>query len=226
MAKSKNPLSPRLPYRAPGASPHLALPTAQEILPPAPLGRAFHVPSNAGLLTRAKVYESELPAVVQAKIREVREHFLLDVLPHVLAVQNGIADGVDVVKHALKETPDAGAYSALLTELVKSALAAKAVTFASKITELDPLSMQLYLQAYLAKLEGHHGNSTEKIMSEVQRILDMQRSKETDGSESLLRPFPTESGNSRRYRDRVRGDATGQGKDVGRNGTRRRRGEP
>lgn len=159
------------------------------------------VAANAEILTRASNYRKELPDAMRNKVIHVREYFLMDVLPLLAAIETGMADATEVVRHALDDEPSSDSFETLLTGAVIEALVIKLLTFVIKYVGLNQDQAALFVMTYMSKtLKGaDNGRIAETVLRKMSEVLDLQGSKQNN-NQVQLRPVQEAKGNTRRKR--------------------------
>lgn len=161
------------------------------------MGSSAPVPSNKELIHRARRYEEQLPSLMAPKIEEIREFFLMQVLPLLASIKDGMGDGVDVVRLALDETPETTAFTRVLTELVKSAITAKTVQFVAKYAELDVAASHTYMAAHISTfLPNQTDDTVQTLLREVLKISNVSRPSERE-AKVRMRQVPEVKGDKR-----------------------------
>ena len=143
--------------------------------------------SNAHIIERISKYKVELPKLLEPKIVEVREFFLTEIVPLVIALQAGYEDGHEVLKSSIGEEPDTRVYAKALSEFLLEACVAKMFSFIGRYSDLTTDELQCYLLLYVGKvLPGgdSNGEFTKALLLKVSTLLDMQgQEKKREGSQ-------------------------------------------
>jgi len=136
--------------------------------------------SNAHILKRIQTYRDELPTLMEDKVVLVREFFLTEIVPLVIAAQTGFEDGHEILKEATGDEPESRVYAKALNEFLFEACLAKLFVFVGKYADLSSEELQYYFMLYVSKvLPGGSGDELSKaIMLKMQTLLDVQRQKE------------------------------------------------
>lgn len=144
-------------------------------------------PINQPLISRANQYKTDLPPLVRENIKRVQEFFLVEVLPFMMAVSNGLDDATDIAKLALEEEPQALAFKKFVVQVTNEAIKAKTVNFIQSLAELNPQEERMFKLAYLS-ISGvlQNGDTTQALLREVLAVSDMQRSTKNN-TEVLVR---------------------------------------
>lgn len=158
---------------------------------------APHRPVNKDIIDRAAEYEKEIAPLLRPNIVKIREYFLKEVLPMLMAAHNGIADGVDVVKIALNETPSAGPFAKFFSDLIHEALKAKTFHFIKGLTALEPEAEQMFTEIYMglaapqsSKRDGSDIQALVRQMLEVHHVPRPSKAK----AKTLVRQLQEDEG--------------------------------
>lgn len=141
--------------------------------------------SNFHLVERATAYSSELADLIRERQHAVREFFLQEVFPTLMASQSGILDGIDVVTQAVKMRPDADNYNKLFQSVTREAVKAKTLVFLRKQFNLDGEEEHLFTELVRALLLPHGDSNdvrAETLLHKVLSILDVPRSEAANRS--------------------------------------------
>lgn len=113
-------------------------------------GMASGSPSNQLLLTRTTTYAASAADSLRPGIDGSREFLLNDLVPPLLAMQNGLQDGFDVLRLMMGEEPtSAGAIYNPMQQLLALALKTKMTTFIAKHANLSPAETKVFLELAL-----------------------------------------------------------------------------
>lgn len=163
------------------------------------------VPLDKPLQDRSKKYEAEVAGTLAPRITQVREFFLMEVLPLMMASHNGLSDAVDVVKLAIKEEPQAAKFIQFFNLVLQEAVKAKTVNFIQNLAGLTPEEKELFLAAFEKATPKEKPNDLPAYLStvlrEVQQVHGMSRSLANEAKASL-RKLRSDEGDSLAPRSR------------------------
>lgn len=141
-----------------------------------------NTPSNVKLLERTKQYSKEVALVLDPGIARSREFFLNDLVPPMLAMQNGLQDGFDVLKLMLGESPNFNEIYRPMQALLNTALKLKMASFIAKHANLSREEVKAFIQLAFYS-ETHSGLSqTGESDSKYKVVNDLIRSLAGSGS--------------------------------------------
>lgn len=121
-------------------------------------------PTNAVLVSMAKDYKDKLPALLGPGIDNTRTFFLADIAPAVMAMTNGLQDGLDVLRQAMEEEPQASKYFNAMNNMLDVALRTKMANFVANHCNLSLEERTIFLkEVFTAPQE----TSTAKIIKEL-----------------------------------------------------------
>lgn len=109
------------------------------------------VPMNQALVDLGKFYQSDSPRVLAPKINAARDFLINVIAPKVLALENGLQDGVEVLRLALEEEPQAGKYFNTLRTMMEQALRVKMANFMSQHCELNAEEKLIFMDLALTR---------------------------------------------------------------------------
>ena len=151
-------------------------------------GLAASTPSNQLLLTRTTSYAAGAANALRPGIDGSREFLLNDLVPPLLAMQNGLQDGFDVLRLMMGEEPtSAGSIYNPMQQLLALALKTKMTTFIAKHANLSPAETKVFLE--LALLGDAHGSGeTDRKYLAVNELI---KSLANSGQSNTLTNQPT-----------------------------------
>lgn len=107
------------------------------------------VPMNQALVDLGKLYQADSPRVLSPKINAARDFLINVIAPKVLALENGLQDGVEVLRLALEEEPQAGKYFNTLRVMMEQALRVKMANFMAQHCDLDAEEKKIFMNLTL-----------------------------------------------------------------------------
>lgn len=131
-------------------------------------------PLNQEIIELSNVYKEELPNLLKEKIDEARNFFLHSLVPLIVSLDNGIQDGIEILKNAVEEEPDASEVTAMLSQSVKDAMFVKINSYVGKHLMLSEAEQAAY--AYL--------NYTNRSSSDLKELVSILRK----NSSTVTRP--------------------------------------
>jgi hypothetical protein len=148
------------------------------------LARPETEPVNLPLLELVKTYKANLPLVLKPKVEKAREFFLNEIVPTVLAVSNGMQDGVDVARGALEDEPDASAYVNAMNQMVSTALRVKMANFTRQVCNLNQQESEVFLDLIFRPPKDDVGKASEII----RRLADTPEELHSTNKMTFVRP--------------------------------------
>jgi hypothetical protein len=106
---------------------------------------------NQGLVDLGKAYQAQTPAVLAPGINAARDFLINVIAPKLLALDNGLQDGVEVLRLAMEEEPQAGKYFHTLHSMLDQALKIKMASFIAQQCELTAEERTLFLELTLRR---------------------------------------------------------------------------
>jgi hypothetical protein len=110
-------------------------------------------PSNAALLLRTKEYSKQVADILKPGIDSAREFVLQELFPPMLALQNGLQDGFDVLKLMLGESPSFNEIYVPLQALQQLALRTKMASFVAANSGLSESEVGTFTRLALSDLQ-------------------------------------------------------------------------
>lgn len=123
------------------------------------------VPVNRQALKQAELYRKQLPLMMEARIDAMRDFFLNEVAPVLLATTNGLADAKEVLTNALGEEPSVQSYFSRIERAMDLALEVRIWHFISDTLQLDPAMKREFLLMSISKEVP--GESLKTLLHEV-----------------------------------------------------------
>lgn len=165
-------------------------------------------PVNLEMLDLGKKLRKKLPSLLEDKITDMRDFFLTELSPLMLAASNGLEDAQEALQNALGEETDSSIYVRRIERMLDVAVDIRILAFLSEYIGMTDAEKQLF--TYLVFNKESSSDSKERL-SKMLAIPDLPRSKESPSSQ--LRAVRADKGNSVDAR-------------AGRDGNRTRGGEP
>lgn len=109
------------------------------------------VPVNQALVDLSKQYQKDTPNVLAPRINAARDFLINVIAPSLLALDNGLQDGVEVLRLAMEEEPQAGKYFNMLHTMMEQALRVKMANFISEQCGLNEQERFMFLELSLRK---------------------------------------------------------------------------
>ena len=139
-------------------------------------------PFNKVNLELGEDYRGRLPKLLQSNIVEVRDFFLREIAPLILACSNGLQDATDILEVALGEKPDTAMLQSKINNTLRLAIDLKIASFISKFAGLSAeLDSQLKLVLMSHSLKSNDLIKT--LLSEMQPLSDVSRQKESSDTQ-------------------------------------------
>ena len=124
---------------------------SSRIMPPAPRQPAM----NQVLVDLGKAYQVKSPDLLGPGINAARDFFINVIAPKITALDNGLQDGVEVLRLAMGEEPQAGKYFHALKSMMEQALQVRMASFISQQCELSDKECELFLSLVLGPRESN-----------------------------------------------------------------------
>lgn len=128
-------------------------------------------PVNEEALKLGKVYRGKLPGLIGDNMLLVRDFFLSEIAPLLLASSNGIEDAKEILANALEEDPAVLKYSRRLESMVDLALDIKMSAFVASVCGLTTEQSRLLSHQLFNKENG--GESLKEILSRMFPVSNM-----------------------------------------------------
>ena len=148
-----------------------------------PPARPRQPPMNQALVDLGKAYQLKSPELLGPGINEARDFFINVIAPKITALDNGLQDGVEVLRLAMGEEPQAGKYFHTLKAMMDQALQVRMSSFIAKQCELSDKEHELFISLALGNREK------EKTIADLIRELGSD-SKTPLGNTEDQRPGP------------------------------------
>ena len=118
---------------------------------------------NQALVDLSKTYQAGTPLVLAPGINAARDFLINVIAPKLLALDNGLQDGVEVLRLAMEEEPQAGKYFHTLHAMLDQALKIKMASFIAQQCELTAEERTLFLELTLRKDQDKKPNIADLI---------------------------------------------------------------
>lgn len=127
------------------------------------------VPSNLESIKASEQFRKDLPEYLKGKMTSVKDFFLKDVTPYLLATSNALQDTADILELTFEEPADTAALFAKVENAIGLAMDVKILNFAKNFVGLDAYEAQQFLlMAYSKELKS--SESIASIMHALQSL--------------------------------------------------------
>lgn len=122
------------------------------------------VPANAEIIRLGEAYRKEFPTLVSDHLTKVREFFLREITPYLLACSNGLQDAQDILQVAFDESPQAENLFSKIENAVGLALDIRILSFVKSFTGLNEEEAKQFVLLAFSKELKTHDNTTAKLL--------------------------------------------------------------
>lgn len=116
-----------------------------------PLPEPAKPATNQVLVDMGKAYLENVPALLGPSINNARDFLINVIAPQLTALENGLQDGIEVLRVAMDEEPHAGKYINSLRTMMDHALQVKMANFIAKQCSLDTNEYELFMDLALSR---------------------------------------------------------------------------
>lgn len=148
------------------------------------------VPVNKEFIELGDQLREALPSLMKKKVLGMRNFFLKELAPILLASSNGLMDANEILKNALDEDPETKPYFNRLEAMLNVALEVRMLDFVSDFAGLNSSQRQMLTYLLFSK-EGSNG-SIASVVSKMFEVPNVPGSRK--GSEVQVRPVPEAQG--------------------------------
>mgnify|MGYP003402571023 CR=1 FL=1 len=157
-----------------------AVPHSARILPEVP----SKVPAtNQVLVDLGKEYLKNAPMLLGPDINNARDFLINVIAPQLTALENGLQDGIEVLRVAMDEEPHAGKYINSLRTMMDHALQVKMANFIAKQCNLDSSEYELFMDLALSRHKETDTNRQLLAVNDLIKSLGGEHKETLTGSE-------------------------------------------
>lgn len=127
-------------------------------------------PSNLALIERTKAYSKEVAVTLKPGIDNAREFVLRELFPQMLALQNGLLDGFDVIKLLLGESSSFQEIYVPMQHMQALALRMKMASFIGQTSGLSKSELATFMSLVLLDNPGG-GKETDKTYKAISDLI-------------------------------------------------------
>lgn len=107
--------------------------------------------TNQVLVDLGKSYLDNAAVLLGPNINNARDFLINVIAPQLTALENGLQDGIEVLRVAMDEEPHAGKYVNTLRTMMDHALQVKMANFIARQCSLDPNEYEIFMDLALSR---------------------------------------------------------------------------
>ena len=132
-----------------------------------------NVPLNRELMKKGAELRKKFPELLEGRMTAMREFFLTELAPILLASSNGLEDAGEILKNALEEDVDVRPYFTRLERMLDVALEVRMADFICQFAGLSAPQRKVLTYLLFSK-DTSNGLPISKILSAMQSLPDLQ----------------------------------------------------